>query len=42
MKNVSTTTTASEYADYNAGDGDPKVDPYAYAMIVSVGTNLAL
>lgn len=37
MKNVSTTTTASDYADY-AIDGDPGVDPYAYALIVLVGS----
>lgn len=35
MKNVSTTTTAADYADI-AIDGDPEVDLYAYALIVSV------
>ncbi|KAH7710281.1 CRE-SRX-12 protein, partial [Aphelenchoides avenae] len=35
MKNVSTATTAADYAD-SATDGDPEVDLYAYALIVSL------
>lgn len=41
MKNVSTATTAADYAD-SATDGDPEVDLYAYALIVSVRTSSAL